>query len=208
MCLAPFAEYHFKISCREWHRNHALSASMSIDLSSEITSLPAATSFIETAMIDDLPALNPLAAPLAAIAALILVVAAQSWINQLIGGERGLGAFLSDGTGYNKSGFKPRKRGFVLNEDRPLGGPDPLPWLKLPDLDFVEVAGQPSRKNEISKQYGVDQDFFKSQTKIVAKLELLKAEMKMEVERGNMKKAKLTENELEILMKEHDYDFS
>ncbi|KAL7473102.1 hypothetical protein ACHAXS_013460 [Conticribra weissflogii] len=210
MTLTAFAEYHFKTSFREWQRNHAVSASISqsIDMSAGITALPVATSFINVATIDDLPALNPLAAPLAAMAALILVVAAQSWINQLIGGEQGLGAFLSDGTGYNKSGFKPRKRGFVSNEDRPLGGPDPLPWLKLPDLDFVEVAGQQTRKNEISKPDDVISQAFESQAKVLAKLEPLMAEMKMEVERGNLKKAKLIENEIEQIAQENDYDFS
>ena len=55
----------------------------------------------------------------------------------MLKGERGLGAFLSDGSGFKKSGF------------RPLDGADmktdPLPWLKLPELDFVDVAGQEKR---------------------------------------------------------------
>ena len=40
-------------------------------------------------------------APVVVLAAIILAVAAQSWINSLLCGDRGLGAFLSDGTGFD-----------------------------------------------------------------------------------------------------------
>ena len=41
----------------------------------------------------------PFEPPLVAIGALLLAFSAQSWINSLLGGDQGLGAFLSDGTG-------------------------------------------------------------------------------------------------------------
>ena len=86
------------------------------------------------------------------IVAVILAFSAQTWINSLVGGDQGLGAFLSDGSGFNKSGFKPRRRPITDEREiegdptKPLGGSDPLPWLKLPELDFVDVAGQPKRR--------------------------------------------------------------
>jgi hypothetical protein len=90
-----------------------------------------------------LPTVLPVAA---AVAAVILAVAAQSWINFLLRGERGLGAFLSDGTGYNKSGFQVRKKA-----EAALGGrTDPLPWLTLPDLDYVDVAGRPRSTDKVT----------------------------------------------------------
>lgn len=82
---------------------------------------------------------NPLSSPLLiAILALVLLVAAQSFINQMLKGDRGLGAFLKDGSGYNRSGFRANNNSGGDDD----GNSDPLPWLKLPRLDFVEVAGQ------------------------------------------------------------------
>mmetsp|Transcript_3864 Transcript_3864/g.4990 ORF Transcript_3864/g.4990 Transcript_3864/m.4990 type:complete len:220 (-) Transcript_3864:83-742(-) len=75
------------------------------------------------------------------VAALVIFVAAQSFINSMLRGDRGLGAFLSDGSGYNRSGFRSR-RGAEEGDDGTAVAKDPLPWLKLPRLDFVEVAGQ------------------------------------------------------------------
>ena len=84
---------------------------------------------------------NPLLSPfLIAIVALVLLVAAQSFINKMLKGDQGLGAFLKDGSGYNRSGFRAKNNnGGDNNND---SNNDPLPWLKLPRLDFVEVAGQ------------------------------------------------------------------
>lgn len=81
---------------------------------------------------------NPLLSPIfIAILALLLLVSAQSFINKMLEGDRGLGAFLKDGSGYNRSGFSASG-----GSDKDSGTGDPLPWLKLPRLDFVEVAGQ------------------------------------------------------------------
>ena len=71
---------------------------------------------------------------------IILGATAQSFINSMIQGEQGLGAFLSDGEGFKNSKFKPLSRKPVKD--------DPLPWLKLPKLSFVEVAGQEEEEPE------------------------------------------------------------
>lgn len=153
-------------------------------------------------------------APVVVLAAIILAVAAQSWINSLLGGDRGLGAFLSDGTGFNKSGFKPRRRQRrPITDERtvpgdgdasgPLGSPDPLPWLKLPEFDYVDVAGQPTRPKRMEATSG-----YSDESKVVERLEFLREQMKMAVERGNMEDAKRIEDELERIMKEQGFDFS
>ena len=75
--------------------------------------------------------------------ALVIGVAAQGFINSMISGDRGLGAFISDGSGYKKSNFKARdKKSMKGASDAPLSGGDPLSWLKFPMISFVEVAGQ------------------------------------------------------------------
>ena len=92
----------------------------------------------------------------------------------MLGGEQGLGAFLSDGSGYNKSGFKPRKK----NEEE---ASDPLPWLKLPEFDYVDVAGQPKKPKLQLLQNIQSDDSYKSkdssnEAEVVSRLELLFAE--------------------------------
>lgn len=83
------------------------------------------------------------AVPIVLIAAIGIGVAAQSWINFQLDGDRGLGKFLNDGRGYNRSAFTPRRGRDDFNDGTaPLSKADPLSWLKLPKLDFVEVAGQ------------------------------------------------------------------
>ena len=61
---------------------------------------------------------------------------AQGLINKQLEGDQGLGAFLQDGRGYSNSAFRP----LLDDQDRAVQQ-DPLPWLKLPQLDFVEVVG-------------------------------------------------------------------
>ena len=70
--------------------------------------------------------------------AIFLGVSAQTFINQMLEGDQGLGAFLKDGSGYNKSGFRqssssssPGATASTTNNNKPE---DPLPWLKLPKL--------------------------------------------------------------------------
>ena len=144
--------------------------------------------------------------PLIVIVAAILAFSAQSWINSLIGGEQGLGAYLSDGSGYNKSAFKQRKRSSKGDE-----GEDPLPWLNLPESDFVDVAGQ-TKKSTTLKQSPIRRQatsaIERDPSEVIFQLDLLRAQIKMEVELGNLEAAKEVEIRLERLMKEEGYDFS
>ena len=124
-----------------------------------------------------------------------------------------MGAFLSDGSGFNKSGFKPRRR--PTTDERGIAGdqtrPDPLPWLKLPELDFVDVAGQPKRPKPQQQptEEGVPPSSARRDgTEITAKLEMLRAQMKTEVEQGNLEYAKRIEDEMLQLMKEEGFDFN
>ncbi|KAL7551481.1 hypothetical protein ACHAWF_014681, partial [Thalassiosira exigua] len=88
------------------------------------------------------------ATPAIALLAIAIGFVAQTFINSMLKGDRGLGAFLSDGSEFSDSAFRPRRGGdrSDTTTDAPLSGPDPLPWLKLPQFDFVEVAGQETRK--------------------------------------------------------------
>ena len=158
----------------------------------------------------------PIGAPLVVLVAAILAFSAQSWINSLLGGDQGLGAFLSDGSGFKKSGFKPRRR--PITDDRaipgdvtiPLGGPDPLPWLKLPEFDFVDVAGQPKKPKQMqqSMREGKSPSSSRNESDVLAELEFLREQMKMEIERGNLEDAKRIESELERIMKKEGFNYS
>jgi len=100
---------------------------------------------------------NPMTTPLIVILALILLIASQTFINSMLSGDRGLAAFLRDGAGFQKSAFKERKPnafGKVDAEDSSLSNKDPLPWLKLPELDFVEVKGQERDTTLVDNEYG------------------------------------------------------
>jgi hypothetical protein len=118
--------------------------------------------------------------------ALGLGIAAQGFINQMLEGDQGLGAFLKDGSGYNKSGFR------TTNKPKSSSN-DPLPWLKLPQLDFVEVAGQPSRQSEQA---------------LMQKLESLRLEMNDLLEQGKTENASIIRAELEALMDEAGIEYS
>jgi hypothetical protein len=117
-------------------------------------------------------------APLAVAVAIVVGVAAQTFINTMLQGEQGLGAFLKDGRGYNGSGFVP--------ENRPVKH-DPLPWLSLPQLGFVEVAGQES---------------------VTQQLERLRNEMTINLDQGLVEEATLVRQEMEEIMKEHGFEFT
>ena len=133
--------------------------------------------------------LNPV--PVVVLVALVLLVGANGWINRLMGGGKeksssGLGDFLKDGTGYNKSGFS-------LSDSERAVSSDPLPWLRLPKLDFVEVAGQDNRLSE---------------AEVVASLESLRVEMKQELAKGNVQKAEELGRILEELLQTNGMQFN
>jgi len=120
--------------------------------------------------------------------ALGLGITAQGFINQMLEGDQGLGAYLRDGSGYNKSGFRTKKQPTSQSKDG-----DPLPWLKLPQLDFVEVAGQPNRKSEMV---------------LMNQLESLRVEMNTLLREGNIQEATRIREELETLMEESGIEYN
>ena len=163
----------------------------------------------------------PFGVPIVVVAAAILAYSTQTWINSLLGGDQGLGAFLSNGTGFNNSGFKERRRvrrpmmdGVATPDDpsAPLGGPDPLPWLKLPEFDYVDVAGQPAKEKKpkvLRQPAAAEEKLVEEESEIVImKLEALRGRMKDEVEAGDLQSAKRTEDEMLKLMKDEGYDYS
>lgn len=134
--------------------------------------------------------------PVLLLVALTLGVLANGWIQRMLSGEQGLASFLSDGAGFNKSGFKPLRG----DADRAVQS-DPLPWLRLPDLDFVEVAGQEQLKKEEFER-GQQQ-----QVAAIAELELLRLKMQEQLVLGNIKEADALRQELESAMRESGVQF-
>mmetsp|Transcript_11235 Transcript_11235/g.12869 ORF Transcript_11235/g.12869 Transcript_11235/m.12869 type:complete len:193 (-) Transcript_11235:381-959(-) len=122
--------------------------------------------------------------PIVTIAALVIGISAQTWINSLLKGERGLSAYLRDGGGFAGSGFSKE-----ASEQDALSGEDPLPWLKLPKLDFVEVSGQEERRVEL-------------------KMEQVRIKMNKALEQGEIEQAKELRSELEIFMKENGFKYN
>jgi hypothetical protein len=124
------------------------------------------------------------------VVALVLGVGANSWIGKLLNGDdnkaTGLAAFLKDGQGYNRSGFSLTNKS---NEDRAVSS-DPLPWLKLPKLDFVEVAGQQTEQQVLEER-----------------LESLRLDMNEELDKGNVQEADRLRKELESLLRESGMEF-
>ena len=131
--------------------------------------------------------------------ALVLGIAANGWIQRMLSGDQGLGSFLSDGSGFNKSGFKPAVTG---DEDRAVSSGDPLPWLRLPKLDYVDVAGQEDdfEKGRLSNNAGNDQA-------LMVKLERLREEMNEKLGQGNVIEAEALRKEIEQTMKENGVQY-
>lgn len=131
--------------------------------------------------------------------ALLLLISAQTFINQMLEGDQGLGAYLRDGSGYNKSGFRnagPNKKMTTRasSESSSSSSSDPLPWLKLPQLTFVEVAGQEQRQsNDDDEAY--------------RQLESLRTRMNDQLEKGQIEEATALRKQLEGLMKANGIDF-
>jgi hypothetical protein len=135
--------------------------------------------------------------PLLVIIALCLGFAAQGWINQQLNGDQGLGAFLKDGKGYQNSAFRP----FTDGDRAASTENDPLPWLALPKLDFVEVAGQ-DKENDADKNNKDDND-----AAIFAQLDELRILMNQQLQQGNVVEASAIRRKLESLMRENGIEF-
>ena len=123
--------------------------------------------------------------------ALLLGIAAQSFINQMLEGDQGLGSYLKDGSGYNKSGFRRVDKASMKNDEMN----DPLPWLKLPKLDFVDVAGQSNDSNNRQEEL------------VYEKMEQMRLEMNEKLGDGKVEEATAIRNELESIMKEAGIEY-
>ncbi|KAL3920052.1 MAG: hypothetical protein SGARI_007043 [Bacillariaceae sp.] len=145
-----------------------------------------------------MPNLTPL---LAAAVALGLLVAAQTFINQMLDGDQGLAAFLKDGSGYNKSGFQ--ERGMIKKTQST--GKDPIPWLKLPQLDFVDVAGQEKQQPKMKPIVIVEEN---ATAEVLEELEQLRLKLNRELQEENMEEAKRIRDQLERLMKKKGIQFT
>lgn len=144
---------------------------------------------------------SSVATPAIALLAIAIGFVAQTFINSMLKGDRGLGAFLSDGSGYSGSAFRPRRGGDRSDTtDKPLSGPDPLPWLKLPQFDFVEVAGQETSngRNILSPE---------EEASIMIQLEDLQTVLREEVNAGNTAEANRLRRRLEELMDEYGFQY-
>ena len=182
------------------------------------------------------PLESDIVVPIIVFVALIIGILANGWISRLLSGEQGLGSYLSDGSGYNKSKFKPLQpringdKGTTKNNnDRAVQGDDPLPWLRLPDLDFVEVAGQnnPSKQrisrraksvtsipvNDTTTENSLligkrDMETSTSNSIALEELELLRLRMQEQLLIGNMAQAEQLRSTLESIMKENNIQFT
>jgi len=112
----------------------------------------------------------------------VLGIMSQTLINSMLKGDQGLSAFLSDGKGYGNSKFK------AGSEESGRLTDDPLPWLKLPKLSFVDVAGQVNEED------------------VVKKLELLAQRGRDELEAGDKAKAAQTRDEINSLMADYGFE--
>jgi hypothetical protein len=150
--------------------------------------------------IDD-PMFMPDSTPLLVVAvALGLLVAAQTFINQMLEGDRGLAAFLRDGSGYNKSGFQSGKK-------KSQSSSDPLPWLKLPQLDFVDVAGQ-EKLPKMKQIVILEDENQEASAAVLEELEQLRLKMNRELQEENTEEARRIRDQLEKLMKEKGIQYT
>ena len=131
----------------------ATTSSSSLAAAAAVVDYTAGTVSLSSSSLPALEVVTPPPVLLIVIIAVLLLVSAQSFINTMLTGEQGLSAYLKDGSGYNKSGYQPRRSARAtdrrstdgnnkIEEDAGPTSEDPLPWLKLPALKFVDVAGQ------------------------------------------------------------------
>ena len=141
----------------------------------------------------DVLANNPPSPVVVVVLAIALAVFANGWIQQLLPGDQGLSSYLKDGSGCNRSNFRPLQK----DDQQRAVASDPLPWLALPKLDFVEVAGQPQQS-----------DYDDDDIVLLEQLEQMQSKMKETIENGELSKAKGIQEELEWLMVENGVTFT
>jgi len=143
-------------------------------------SWPSPTSTGLQALYDD-TLLTP-SVPFLVMVGLTLGAGAQFWIYKMVSGDKGLGAYLKDGRGLNRSAFST-----APSKSEAFPGKDPMPWYQPPRLDFVRVAGQEGSGEK--------------------ELELLRDQMQAELKQGNVERATKLKDKLEILMKEKGFEY-
>lgn len=111
-------------------------------------------------------------------AGVVVLFGAGSLIVGAYEGEKGLGAFLRDGEGYQKSGYKDDKL-----EPRRMKAPDFLDKLSLPNFDFVQV--------------------YSAEENAVEQAENLRRELSETLATGDTDKAALIERRLEKVMRDN-----
>jgi hypothetical protein len=82
-----------------------------------------------------------------------------------------------------------------------------LPWLTLPHLDYVDVAGQPKRPKKVQLEASTSDLNEHHAQEVMLQMEHLRGQMRLLVEQGKLQQAKNIEMELEKIMKEHGYEF-
>ena len=113
--------------------------------------------------------------------------------SSLMNGKSGLGAFLQDGKGYKNSAYQPNDN---------LEKKDPLPWLKLPKFDFVEVYGA---KDDDGLSGGVLS--IEDELAVRARLDSLSQEFNSSLNSGNLQKAQIIRIELENLLVDTGFQY-
>lgn len=120
----------------------------------------------------------------------------------MLEGDQGLGAFLRDGSGYNRSGYRDSDRN---RSESNSDSNDPLPWLKLPSLDFVEVAGQKKNQKQLQQQLLLGND---EERKVYKELERLRLKLNIELENNqDLSEATRLRVKIERLMKIYGIEY-
>jgi hypothetical protein len=127
---------------------------------------------------------------------LIVLAAAQAFIDGLTAGDGGLGAFLRDGRGYSNSAF-------TLDRNNRAVADDPLPWLKLPTFDYVEVAGQEEEVSPRERRRRLLRPEEEDDREVLDRLRGLRDEMERNLGSGDYEEAKRLRLELSGLLSDN-----
>ena len=76
-----------------------------------------------------------------------------------------------------------------------------MPWMKLPRLDFVEVAGQGEERD------GKLAPAMEDEAMAMVRLEKLADAVRVELEAGNIEGARALKDRLEMLMEEYGMEY-